>query len=181
MKRLFVAIPIPEESDADLRPLALGLPGARWVADGDRHLTLRFIGDVDGARESALRDRLGTILVDPFPLTMRGLGTFPPKGPPKTLWVGVEPSEALMALRRSVEKCVTSLGIKPDGRRFIPHVTLGRLRDTPVGRLQRHLAEHSLFHPEPFLVEEFTLFSSVLRPDGARYTEEASYGPLGRL
>jgi 2'-5' RNA ligase len=181
VKRLFVAIPVPSDSEEDLVPLIGGLPGARWVGEGDLHLTLRFIGDVDGAKESMLRERLGTILFDPFPLAMRGLGTFPPKGPPRVLWVGVEPSDALMALRRAVDRCVTAVGLKPDGRKFIPHVTLARLRDTPVSRLQRHLVTHSRFDAEPFLVEEFTLFSSVLRPDGARYTVEGSYGPLGRL
>src|SRR3546814_4266599 len=46
--RLFVALALPDHLRSRLAELCSGLPGARWVAPENLHLTLRFIGEVDG-------------------------------------------------------------------------------------------------------------------------------------
>ena len=48
MYRLFVAIDLPPDIVAQLQGLCCGVPGARWVQPEQMHLTLRFIGEVDG-------------------------------------------------------------------------------------------------------------------------------------
>ena len=48
MPRLFTGLEIPAEIGQTLSSLRGGLPGARWVDPDDYHLTLRFIGDIDG-------------------------------------------------------------------------------------------------------------------------------------
>ena len=55
MPRLFTALEIPAAIGEQLALLRGGLPGARWVEPANYHVTLRFIGDVDGATVVKLR------------------------------------------------------------------------------------------------------------------------------
>ena len=48
MPRLFSAIEIPTSIAERLTLLRAGISGARWIDPENYHLTLRFIGDVDG-------------------------------------------------------------------------------------------------------------------------------------
>lgn len=175
MIRLFVAIDLPEEVIERLGWLEGGLPGARWVEPDNLHLTLRFIGPVDGGAYRDIAAALSEVRGEPFELTLRGLGHFPPRGQPKVLWVGVAEEPALVALQRAVETRLQRLGLEPEHRKFKPHVTLARLNGTPPARLARLLAAHSLFACEPFEVTELQLYSSLLHQDGAQHTVEATY------
>ena len=46
--RLFTAIPLPQSIKDRLIGLCSGVPGAKWADPDQMHVTLRFIGDVDG-------------------------------------------------------------------------------------------------------------------------------------
>ena len=48
MPRLFTGLEIPAEIGQTLSNLRGGLPGARWIDPENYHVTLRFIGDIDG-------------------------------------------------------------------------------------------------------------------------------------
>ncbi len=179
MPRLFVAIDLPAPVRERLAGLCCGLPGARWVEPEQLHLTLRFIGEVDGALFRDIRADLAEAAIPPFAMGLKGLGCFPPRKAPRVLWVGVEPAQGeLVRLRNRVENCLTRLGIEPEHRKFAPHITLARLRETPMGRLTNFLSGNGLFAVDPFPVTEFHLYSSVLNGHGAVHTVEASY-PLG--
>ncbi len=175
MQRLFVAIDLPEPIKDDLIGIAFGVPGARWTDPDSLHLTLRFLGDVNGTVANDLQTRLARLKVEPFELRLADIGFFPPRGPAEVLWVGVEKNEPLEALRRQVDQTATRLGIEPDRRKWVPHVTLARLDEAPESRLARFAAEHSLYKSPPFLVEQLTLFSSRLLTTGARYQREAVF------
>lgn len=176
MPRLFVALPMPEEVAIDLERLSTGLPGARWTDPEDYHLTLRFVGEVDHETFWELGEALASVRVPPFDLALLGLGLFPPRGEPHTLWVGVENPEPLMALKRRIDRVVRELGVAEEKRNFHPHVTIARFRfPPPPDRLGSWLKGRSLFRTRPFPVSHFNLYSSVLRPEGAEHTLEASY------
>ncbi len=177
MARLFTAIEIPLELRLALVRLRSGIPGARWV-DPDRcHLTLRFIGEVDGAIERDVISALGLLSAPGFSVTMQGLGQFGDKKP-HTLWAGVAPNETLIRLAAKIDQTLQRIGLPPEGRRYTPHVTLARLRDAPRDRVAEFMGAHGLFRAPPFDVDHFTLFSSHLGHAGAVYAEEARY-PLG--
>lgn len=178
MPRLFVAIALPDEVKRDLARIALGVPGARWLEDDELHLTLRFIGEVDGDVFRDLLDGLAPIEAAPFDLTLKGVGHFPPRGEPRILWVGVEKSEALVQLRSKVEGAVVRAGLPPEKRKFAPHVSIARLRNTPIAKVGNYLTAYGLFRAGPFPVEEFCLFSSQLGAKRAVYCLEETY-PLG--
>jgi len=175
MHRLFVAIDLPPEIAAQLQGLCYGVPGARWVQPEQMHLTLRFIGEVDGGIFRDIKEGLGVIQSSPFFLQVKGLGFFPPRKTPRVLWAGVAPEEEVSGLRNRIENVLVGMGLEPEGRKYSPHITLARLHDTPIPRLGRFLAGNSLFATEPFPVSEFHLYSSQLTAKGAFHVIEASY------
>jgi len=175
MLRTFVSLSVPDEVVDELSWMQAGLPGARWVEADNLHLTLRFVGEVEGHVFEAIARALEGVSVPPFSLTLAGLGHFPPRGQPRNVWAGVAPSESLMRLRERVERAVVSAGVAPERRKFHPHVTLARLRGTPAARVGRYLAEHSLFRSSTFEVAAFHLCTSRLHPDGPVYTREVSF------
>ncbi|MDH3394432.1 MAG: RNA 2',3'-cyclic phosphodiesterase [Desulfobulbaceae bacterium] len=180
MHRLFVAVDLPETIKDRLAEICFGLPGAKWVKPEQLHLTLRFIGEVDGATFMDIRAALATIALPPFSLGLKGLGCFPPRKTPRVLWVGLEPPlEQLVQLRNRVEATLVRLGVEPEHRKFAPHITLARLKETPKNRLANFLAGNSLFSTESFPVENFHLYSSSIGSKGAIHTLEASYPLTG--
>ena len=167
MYRLFVAVDMPEELKSRLADMGFGLPGAKWVPREQIHLTLRFIGEVDGGQLADIRETLAGVGGEPFAMQLKGMGFFPPRGTPRVLWVGVEENEALLGLRNRVEAAVVRAGLQPESRRFSAHVTLARLHNTPPARLSRFLAGNGLYESPPFEVKEFCLYESELTPKGA--------------
>lgn len=179
MHRLFVAIDFPSAVCDRLAALCSGVPGARWVARDQLHLTVRFIGAVDGPLFRDIADALATLTLPEFALMIRGVGHFPPGGAPRVLWAGVEPVAELVELRRNVESLVVAQGVAPEGRRFTPHITLARLKSASAARLAPYLAAHARFACPAVAIEDFRLYSSRLRLAGAIHRVEASYPLLG--
>ncbi|GBD44512.1 RNA 2',3'-cyclic phosphodiesterase [bacterium HR40] len=176
MPRLFVAVRVPEEISEEMDRLCTGLPGVRWTEMEQFHLTLRFIGEVDHNTFYDIGEALMAVSAEPFELRLRGIGQFPPRGEPHTLWVGVEDAEPLLRLRRRIERALAEAGVEPEHRKFVPHVTLGRVKEPlPQERLGAFLRRTALFRSSPFPVSCFGLFSSRLRPEGAVHTLEAEY------
>ena len=177
--RLFVALSLPDAIREDLSVLANGLPGARWVSPENMHLTLRFLGEVDGRDARDIDDALAAIRMPAFDLRIAGVGTFGEGRKLRALWAGVEANPVLTRLHDKVEQAVIRTGLPPEPRKFKPHVTLARFKAngaTPPGaKLHKYLADHALFKCAPFPVECFTLYSSFLSSSGAIYTPEAEY------
>jgi 2'-5' RNA ligase len=179
MYRLFVAIDLPESVKEAVSGIAgRELPGARWIPREQLHLTLRFIGEADEETFLAIKEALRTCRGTSFPLTMKGVGHFPPGRHPRVFWVGMAESEPLVALQRQVESALIGAGIPPEERRFSPHITLARLKETPAERVLALEERHRQFNAGPFPVTEFYLYSSTLTREGAIHKREASY-PLG--
>ncbi|MBM3491103.1 MAG: RNA 2',3'-cyclic phosphodiesterase [Alphaproteobacteria bacterium] len=173
--RLFVAIPLPEDVRVGLAMLAGGVPGAGWVPADNLHLTLRFLGEVDGRQFEEVCLGLGRVGGDAFPLELSGVGHFGDRRQARVLWAGVRPSEALARLRGRVERNLEDCGLPREERRFHPHVTLARLRGAPVERVGRFFIEHSRYASRRFLVDGFTLFSSHPGHGQSIYRPEAEY------
>jgi len=176
MHRLFIAIDFPSEIKEGLSSLCYGLPGAKWIDIDQVHLTLRFIGEVDGGVFRDIRSVLGNVIAEEFSLEIKGVGCFPLRKAPRVLWAGVEKSESMLRLKQKIDSQLIRLGIEPEKRKFSPHITLARFRQKPSsGRVANFLAGNGLFTLPEFPVSEFHLYSSVLSPKGATHRIEASY------
>lgn len=178
--RLFAAIDLPVPLREQLASMCLGVPGARWVPAENMHLTLRFIGEVDGGVAEDVIDALAEVRQEPFELTLEGVGHFETARQPHALWAGVAASPALLRLQASVDGALQRIGLPPEGRKYMPHVTLARLKQAPPDRVQAFLVQHSLFRSDPFPVEEFSLYSSFLGRKSATYRVEAGFGLSGK-
>lgn len=177
--RLFVALSLPDILAQQLTLLGGGIEGARWEPADKLHLTLRYLGDVDGGLRATLHEALASVRAEAFTLTLRGCGHFPPRGEPRALWVGVEPNDALVSLQARIESAVRDAGFEPDARNFAPHVTLARTRRPNARKVAAWLSSHALWDAPPFEVEAFTLYASILGPGGSKYTPLTDY-PLAR-
>ena len=175
MLRLFVGIEFPPELKLRLSLLNVGLPGAKWVDAGNLHVTLRFIGEVDEGTAGDIDDALLQIRAPRFALALAGIGHFGNGAAARMIWIGVEKNPALLHLHEKVENALMRLRLVPEGRRYVPHVTLARLRQVPPARLQEFLTEHALFRAEPFPVDRFSLVASYLTKAGPIYEEQADY------
>jgi len=175
MYRLFVAIDLPEEVKRGMAGISGNLPGARWVPGNQLHLTLRFIGEADEALFQAIETALAGVRGASFSLALKGVGHFPPGKHPRVLWVGMEESGPLLELQHVVESALAAAGIAPEERRFSPHITLARLKETPAAAVAGVEERFGAFRTEPFPVREFHLYSSTLAREGAIHKREASY------
>lgn len=175
MIRLFVGVGLPTDVCMRLSVLGAGVPGARWVPPENYHLTLRFIGEVTEGDAEDIHEALMTVRTKAFDIALAGVGHFESKGQVHTLWAGVEKNPDLTALHDRIESVLVRLGLEPEERRYTPHVTLARLRDTPVHRVSQFLATNALFRAGPVPVDHFTLFSSYLQGSGPIYSAEAEY------
>jgi RNA 2',3'-cyclic 3'-phosphodiesterase len=180
MPRLYIALQLPERVQEDLARISTGLPGAEWVYSEDYHLTLRFIGDVDGAGFETIREGLAGIQADSFLLELRGVGLFPLRGDPETLWAGVPKNEGLLRLRHRIESLLARRGVPADTRKFHPHVTLAKVKNAAVEWIGQYIADHALFSIPEIPIQSFSLFSSRLTPEGAIHDLEETY-PLNGL
>lgn len=175
MVRLFVAIPLPPEMRERLAMMSGGIPGARWTAADNFHLTVRFIGEVDGHAYDDVVDALALVRAPGFDLVLSRVDHFGKGDKARVLWIGVEKNPALIHLHGRVESALVRAGLEPEGRKYSPHVTLARLERAPSGRLAAFVQTNHLVRVGPLAVDRFVLFSSWSRGEGPIYEIEAEY------
>jgi 2'-5' RNA ligase len=170
--RLFVALELPMAVRDMLLAGMAGVAGARWQRDDQLHLTLRFIGDVDRHLAADIDAALATVNCPPFELALDAPGSFDQRGIIDTLWIGVQPRAAVAALAQRVDAALARVGIAPETRAFVPHIT--------VARLGRDAGDSGHFLSQPvvalaFPVTGFALWESRLGKGGADYEVIARY------
>lgn len=174
MHRLFAAIRPPRAIIDTLLALEGGVAGARWQDADQLHLTLRFFGEMEARQAEDLVTALASVRSRPFALALRGIGHFDSKGRTHTLWAGLAPSDALLALQRRIEIAARRAGLAPEARKFTPHITIARL-NRASGPVLPVLKAHGALHGEPWPVTAFDLMESVLAPEGASYETVRRY------
>lgn len=179
-RRLFIAVDPPDDVKRRLVRLVRVPPeGVRAVMAGQMHLTLHFLGDVADETAGQLGTALRTVHSDAFTIDLCGVGCFPSPRRARVLWAGVQPSQPLALLHRSVGDVIKACGISVDDRPFAPHVTLARLTPRmPQRWLADVLAATADFVVAAIPVTAFILFHSRRTDDGHEHVRVESY-PLG--
>ena len=184
--RLFFAIELGEEVLDLLEEITLSLqaaaPELAWVARDKRHLTLKFLENVeesDVPKLTAAADRAAARHA-PLAMTVREVGAFPNFRRARVVWMGVEQDARLELLHHDLELACEHEGFEIEGRPFRPHITLARVRaPLSVDRLRAlSRAARSVRARGTVRVECITLFESTLASSGARY-RRVHAAPLG--
>ena len=178
MPRLFTALEIPSEIGQSLALLRGGLPGARWITPENYHLTLRFIGDIDDALAREIAYMLGQVKRPAFDLRIDGLDSFGGHKP-RAVVAAVPAVPELVELQADHERLMQRVGLEPEGRKYTPHVSLARLRESSNRQVADYLAVRAPFRSPPFKVSRFVLFSSRASVGGGPYVVEAAYPLAG--
>ncbi|HKM66018.1 MAG TPA: RNA 2',3'-cyclic phosphodiesterase [Candidatus Acidoferrum sp.] len=174
--RLFIAIEIPPEIRATfaalLKEFRAVAPQVKWVRPENLHVTLKFLGEAETAKLSALQNALSAIRShQPVNLEFRGLGFFPNEKRPKVFWAGLDSSPNLKSLAADIDSATHRLGFPLEDRPFAPHLTLARFQppEIPPKLLQANQQKSA----QPFgslQTGEIQLIESKLKPAGAEYT-----------
>jgi len=176
--RTFIAIELGKEIRERIAILVRRLEKAsvqvRWVRPENLHLTLSFLGDVN---ERQLADVCqaasdATSRMAPFEIDSFGAGAFPSIEKPRTIWGGFDAGgEQVTELHHDIEHELGERRIRTEGRRFHPHITIGRIRDAGDGvtKLSELIAKNDEFPIGTFTVSEVIIFSSQLRREGPEY------------
>lgn len=174
MPRLFTGLEIPDDVANTLSLLRGGLVGARWITPDNYHITLRFMGDIDDDIANDIFDALQNTGRAPFAVTVEGLDVFG-GDKPRALVARVEQTPQLMELQAEQERLMRRMGLPAETRKFTPHITLARLRETTPYHVANFLGLSSHLPPMRFIVSEFVVLSSRTSIGGGPYIIEAAY------
>lgn len=174
MPRLFCALKLPAQLARDLAQIRGGLNGARWIDPENFHITLRFFGDMDRHRANDLALALSNVDRHAMELQVDRLDVFG-GGKPRSLHAAIRPDFALTELQSEIERIAQRLRLKPEKRKFSPHITLARLNGTTALEAAGFIGSLGGFQSEPFDVSEFELLSSKDSIGGGPYICEQRY------
>ena len=180
--RAFLAIELSDDVKSILRELTerlgrAGIDGLKPVRPENIHLTVKFFGDVSANRVDSIVGALtlAAKAIQPFTLRLGSVGAYPNSRNPRVVWVGLDGDVvSLREAHRYIEAALEDINIKPDSRKFSPHLTVARLRDRASPSERRRAAELLLNAAyqtgHPVTVERLSLMRSILCPEGPQYT-----------
>jgi len=177
MPRLFTGIEIPSETSRALAAMRGGVHGARWSDPDDYHLTLRFIGDIDLRTAEQIADILNDVRKPAGRLEFAGLAWFG-GAKPRALVAKVKPTSSLLELQLAHERALRRLGLPPETRNYLPHVTLARLKSVSPMAVADYLGARGDLTAPGFEAGRFVLYSAREGTGGGPYVVEAAY-PIG--
>ena len=182
IKRLFVAIDLPDSTRQLLADLDPDIRGVRWTELGQMHLTLGFYGDVPEVIELKLREKLSAIGFGAFFINVNGVGVFSSKGAPKIIRIGVGKAHPhLFQIHKRVQEAALAVGIEPELRPWHPHITIARCGGVSAQALRKFSQSNAELDAGMIRVDAFHLYSSNLTPAGPIHTRELTVQCSGGL
>ena len=186
LSRLFVAVDLNEAVRRTVMKMSTSIAESltvkgghkiSWVRSRNLHVTVRFLGLVN----PVVMERLRTSLVRPwsaeaFDLELAAAGTVPSSGTPRVLWVGIrDRSSGFERLFPELNTRIHVSGVVEDQMRFIPHVTVGRVRQAPQrGRIIREAVQKAEVEAVGWQVKHLTLYESRMTSSTPDYVSQAT-------
>lgn len=186
LSRLFVAVDLNEAVRRTVMKMSTSIAESltvkgghkiSWVRSRNLHVTVRFLGLVN----PVVMERLRTSLVRPwsaeaFDLELAAAGTDPLSGTPRLLWVGIrDRSSGFERLFPELNTRIHVSGVVEDQMRFIPHVTVGRVRQAPQrGRIIREAVQKAEVEAVGWQVKHLTLYESRMTSSTPDYVPQAT-------
>lgn len=169
--RLFIAALLPDEirarMDEYIGALKSRCEGVKWEQRDKLHVTLKFLGSVGDSKVPDVSSIIDGLVrnYSPFETDITGFGVFPDMRFPRILYIGLSENPELSSLQGRIDEALEPLGFPRETRRFIPHVTIGRINN-------RLRIKEPLPIPEKckFTIDEIGVIKSETRRDGSVYT-----------
>jgi 2'-5' RNA ligase len=175
--RTFLAVdldkPLKKRIYQVIEELDSGERNVKWVRQEAMHITLKFLGEIDDIQKEEIDRTLAPRISrhTAFPLIIRGTGSFPPDSKkPRVFWIGIADGEPIIRLQQEIDDRLSNVGFAKEKRKFVPHLTLGRVKKTIY--LQPIMDKLLHFRDELFgemTVRKVLFFKSILKPSGAEY------------
>ncbi len=178
--RLFAACPLEKHIIKSLEKLQDNLKAEsenekiKWMDPANIHLTLKFLGEVEGETKlSAVKNSIRSAVASfsPYEIIIKGGGVFPSPEYPSVLWVGCcDISDYTVKIKKNIDVSLKDTGFKEEKRSFTPHLTIGRIKY----RRGRNRAAEKLLKSDIYIgrmsINRVNLYQSRLSPYGAEYS-----------
>jgi 2'-5' RNA ligase len=184
MKRIFAAVDVSPEAKrriaAQIEGLRKEFPKIRvgWERAEKLHLTLKFLGDTTDGQLDELKIATESIAAKfpAFKLRLGNTGVFPNARNPRVLWIDVfdEPGN-LAKMNNLLEDACERFGFARERRKFVPHLTIGRVREPSKARALAAKHLENAFEPVGFEVSEIVIYESILTPAGSNFQKVTSF------
>jgi len=179
--RTFIAVEIDNLTKQKISELISNLKksdaDAKWIAENQMHLTLKFLGNIEENKVQEISDTLKSIAsaFREFDIALSGIGAFPDIKRPRVIWIGIDKgADNLKSLANQVEMEMGKLGFEKEKRGFKSHLTLGRVRSSKnISNLIDLIKKTDFSYSNEIKINELILFQSMLTPKGAVYTQLA--------
>ena len=179
MKRIFVAVDISDKARSAAADYIEKLRGAfrdvriGWERAEKLHLTMKFLGDCEETQLKELEKIVAGIAekIQRFEIQIADTGVFPNAHSPRVLWIDVmDAAGNLVQIHDLLESNCEKIGFERERRRFVPHLTIGRVKEPNKARdlAEKHLKNK--FEPVEFIVPEIVIYESKLLPSGSIYS-----------
>jgi RNA 2',3'-cyclic 3'-phosphodiesterase len=172
-KRLFAAIKIHPSDDFltiyNQIKSALRHERITWVNPAAMHLTIKFFGETLTSQipdiDKCLKQACSTI--KPYELEIKNTGMFGSRYEPRVIWFGIEDGNAMQTLFHEAGRHLETIGIFPDRQNFVPHLTIGRIKEIKDKRNYQEVLEKYREHNSGRqTIHELILFESILHREG---------------
>ena len=179
--RLFTGIGLPQNVIDDLTRLLDGLRSTahlKWSAPYNLHVTTKFIGEWPEARLEELVAALRPLTDrSPIDITIEGTGWFPNAKSPRVLFADIKAGAELSKLALDTNDALAHLEIERETKKFQPHLTLARIKDSavPLTRLRTAIDNLEKTDFAQFTATGFSLYLSKPGPAGSIYTQLAEF------
>jgi RNA 2',3'-cyclic 3'-phosphodiesterase len=174
--RLFTAIELPKELDEQISKLKekLKTEHAGMTITKDNHFTLKFLGDVEDSKAEQIKEALRKVEFSSYKTKLNNIGVFPNENYVRVIWIGLEPEEETIALKKKIDDMLKDFKFKDDYD-FHPHLTLARVKFVKDKEKFKELLKSLKVEGPEFDIKDFKLIRSELKPEGPEYTDLAVY------
>lgn len=177
LHRVFLAVDFPDDVVKEVGRIQEVL--GNWNFTGKMtelenvHLTLKFLGEIDGSKLKDVRERLKKIVFGEMELRVGEIGTFGKGGNPRIVWIKID-GKGIFELQKKVDDALEGLFEKE--KRFMSHMTIARVKYVKDKKgFIRHVRGIGV-RDLKFKVGAFSLKESELGNLGPTYTDLEVYG-----
>jgi 2'-5' RNA ligase len=145
--------------------------GIKWVDPEGIHLTLKFLGDVEEGEIAGISEVVAQTVENfkKFTIQVKKVSSF--GRPPRVIWIGVNVSDILCRLQSRLDTRFAKIGFEADEKKFVPHLTLCRVKDFAVGKqLKKIIRGFEGFSAGKIQVKSLCVYKSELTKTGPEYT-----------